>query len=346
VGGKRRVGAAQKGKGIMAKLKAMARRGVIGALVACGALGVVAPAAFANHAEGASVNASCTAVTFSYTDFIPGTATSPTNITEELFLNGTLVNTATYAETGPATFSGTFTTPPVGLTGAATGDKLVAEAYWSGNGNNVHPASNPDVLPTITLACTPLTYTGRAYDVGASVTALGLTATLAPIADTTQIATTATIPLTISPLINVSLPPYVGATAVDVSKQTGGGSSAFNATIAHASATLGTLGVAATTISSTSKTSCIDGALVTDPSTGTTIANLVLNGSSITLPSPIPVDDFILGNATSLISVELNQQYAVPDGTAVNAIVVKVNGGGLVSGTVIVGHSESDVEGC
>jgi hypothetical protein len=176
---------------------------------------------------------------------------------------------------------------------------------------------------------------------------LGIPATVTPILDSGPVSTKATTN-TGNSILSVGSPTgLVGLNTAAWTQVTGGLSSTFGATINSANVNVSTLlGLAATTIASSSKTTCIPSTHGLAETGSTTIQSLTINGNTINLPNPIPPNDFILGNASSPIYVELNRQVPITDGLSVDAIFVHVNVLGIAGATVIVGHSESDLEGC
>jgi hypothetical protein len=304
----------------------------------CGLLAIAAPIASAHNVV--PVVNGCTSVTFNYSDF-PTTGNDAA--TETLTINGVTGPTKTVTWSNSTTFTDTVPFNGAGLNGDSLTDNVTLSSTADGfMGTETH---------TFTLSgCKPaLIYTGRAYDLGVTASLLGGLIKVGPLTliDSNPIKTTATtteggnlLTANLGSLLLSVTGSQTVATGV------GGDGSAANATIEAANS--GTLGIKATAIAASSATSCNESTHALTETGGTTIASLTIGGTNVTIPNPIPANYVVLGipGVTSLV---LNEQLPTADGDGlqVNAIDLKLGPlMNLASAQVIIGHAESDVEGC
>jgi len=193
------------------------------------------------------------------------------------------------------------------------------------------------------------TYTGDADNLSATASVLGaikvpLTTinNIGPIAKTVASNNSNTI-------ITESVPPLgLSGSQLLSSVVTAVGSSTATASTNGLSLGLPVAGAAVIStgeIQASSQTTCTasTGAISSTPSV--TIASLKIGTMTVNIPSPIPKNDKI--SLGALGSVTLNEQTPITDGLAVNAIDIRLlTDEGLGSAQVIIGHAESDVEGC
>jgi len=279
-------------------------------------------------------------VTFNYTDF-PTTGTN--TVTEQLTINGVAQPAKTLTWSNSTTFTDTMPFNGAGLNGKTLTDNVTMSSTADGfMGTETHDF--------VLSGCGPkLVYTGRAYDIGVQASLLGGLIKVGPLTliDSGPIKTTATMTEG-GNLLTANL----GALLLSVTgSQTvatgvGGDGSAANATIEKADS--GVLGVHALAVSASSSTTCNESTHTLTEVGGTTIVGLKIGGTTVTIPNPIPVDYHVLG-IPGVVSLVLNEQSPTPDnaGLQVNAIDLTLGPlGGLTSAHVIIGHAESDVEGC
>jgi hypothetical protein len=227
---------------------------------------------------------------------------------------------------------------PVTLTSPGT---YYWQASYSGDAND-GPSMSTCGSEVETVA--PVTYTGDAYDLYVKAGSLGATTVnqVGPIATMAAESKSHTV-------VNESLPQLglKGQQFVS-SVVTGNDVSTGAASTNGLSLGLPLPGVPEITtgeVKSTSQTSC-DASTGALSSTGsTTITSLKIGTNKVKIPSPIPTNDKI--SLGALGSVTLKEQTPITDGLAVNAIDINLlTKTGLGTVQVIIGHSESDVEGC
>jgi len=304
----------------------------------CGLLAVMAPIASAHNVV--PVLNDCTSITFNYSDF---PTTGNDMATETLTVNGVTGPTKTVTWSNSTTFTDTVPFNGAGLNGDTVTDNVTLSSTADGfMGTETHSF--------VLSGCGPaLIYTGRAYDLGVSASLLGGLIKVGPLTliDSGPIKT----PLTTSEGGNL-LTANLGSLLLSVTgSQTvatgvGGDGSAANATIE--SATSGVLGINATAISASSATSCNESTHTLTETGGTTIVGLKIGGTTVTIPNPIPPNYHVLG-IPGVVSLILNEQLPTADnaGLQVNAIDLVIGPlMNLASAHVIIGHAESDVEGC
>jgi hypothetical protein len=319
------------------------RRLVLVALSTCGALGVLAPAAFA-HTANVAFNG-CTSVTFNYANF----PTTGTNVASEVVkINGTVVKTQT------ATWSGTSTyTDTVDYNGTGdTGNTIVGSTSWTGSESDGASGSGSGTknLSGCAPKPVPLVYTGRAYDASVSAALLGVVSQLVgPVNDTGAVSTTATTNKTTSVVPITGSP--ITASVLNTTQTTGNGSSFFAAQVGEESVSgLSLPSVASSQVTTTSKTTC-NASTGKTSSVGTTdIVYLKIGGTVIVgagglyAPDTTFTPNFTIN--LGLAKVVINEQIPITNGLAVNAVDVTAGIPNLLTTQVIVAHAESDIEGC
>jgi len=303
------------------------------------------------YTPGTGVSGSCGSVTYSYFNFNQGN----NQVTEYLTVGSgpTMTKLFNFNASGviayqpPYTFNASDTWA---ILSGTTGQSVTASATWTAAQALGAVSPVPPPSATFTLSCAPnLVYTGRAYDVGVQASLLGGLVKLGPLTliDSGPIKTTATTTEGGNLLTANLLPLLLSVTASQsVSTGVGGDASTANATIESANS--GILGIAATVVAANSKTSCDASTNTLTESGGTTIASLTIGGTNITIPNPIPANYKVLG-IPGVASLVLNEQLPTPDnaGLQVNAIDLTIGPlANLASAHVIIGHAESDVEGC
>jgi hypothetical protein len=256
---------------------------------------------------------------------------------ETATINGTLVNGCGDGLQGATVVFQDASGPNAGLTKSATTNAagVASISYTSAaTGTDVwfaatnNPAGVIFSSNTASVTWTPaIVYTGRAYDVSATVL------NLKPIVvtDTGNIQTTAATDNKAA-LVNLNGPP-VSASVLPAEVVTGNGSSTATAGVASASiAIAGVPGIAATAVHTSSTTSCAGS------SGSTTIASLTVDGHSIDVSNIAPNTKvpLLVGTLT------LNEQTPVPGGLQVNAIHLSVPG----VADVVIASSRSDIHNC
>ena len=318
--------------------KAKLRRFVLVTSLTCGTLGVLAPAAFAHYAT-ITVN-DCSSVTFNYYEFpATGTNIAPETVT----INGNVVAAPTAQWSGTTTYTQTVPFNGAGDDGAT----LVASTSWTGAESDGVTGSQSLTQGLSGCAPTP-TYTGRAYNVFASANLLGSIALLSPtyVFDTGSISTKSASNDS-DTILSESLPPLgLAGGQLTRSVVTGGGDST-----AHTSVNDLEVGnvdgiplIATGEIESTSQTSCDESTGMINSTGGAIVAYLKIGGYVVAIPPTLTPDTTIPIRGVG--SVTLNEQTPISDGLAVNAIDVRISTLGLITARVIIGHAESDVEGC
>jgi hypothetical protein len=318
-------------------------RPILGRLVAaatlgCGLLAIAAPVASAHNVV--PVLNDCSSVTFNYTDF---PATGNDTATETLTINGVTGPTKTVTWSNSTTNTDTVAFNGAGLNGDTLTDNVTLSSTADGFvGTETHSF--------VLSGCGPaLIYTGRAYDLGVTASLLGGLVKVGPLTliDSGPIKTTATtteggnlLTANLGSLLLSVTGSQTVATGV------GGDGSAANATIE--SATSGTLGITAKVIAANSATSCNEATHTLTETGGTTITSLKIGTTTVAIPNPIPPNYVVLG-IPMVTSLVLNEQLPTADGDGlqVNAIDLKLGPLlNLATAQVIIGHAESDVEGC
>jgi hypothetical protein len=309
------------------------------------AMGVLAPAAFANHVDKVTANG-CSSLTYSFVDF---NSSGTNQVTMNVYkADGAGNPTSPAIASADPTFNGPDLQYTIPINGT-NGESVIAEADWNSNGNSgSYNESSP--FTTITLSCpppvNPLTYTGRAYDVFAKASLLGTLALLSPtyVLDTGNVSTPSTSNDTATTLTE-SLP-ALGLAGGQLERGVVTGGDASVATAGVNALQVGNVdGIPLITtgeVQSSSTTSCSNGKL--SESGSTNIVSLTIGATKIKIPDPVPVDDTI--TIPGVGSVELNEQIPITDGLAVNAIDIRLNTLGLITAQVIIAHSESDLENC
>jgi len=286
-------------------------------------------------------------VTFNYKDFGANIAVTAH---ETLTDNGTLVASKTFMFTPPVsndTHSDTLAFPA----SVKNGDKLVAKTVITRSG---FPTSTV-ISPTYTVTGCPVLYTGDAYNLRASATLLG-SVVLSPLT-INEIGPVSTMSA-VSPsntIVSESLP-ALGLNGAQVVSSVTTGSNVSTATTSVNGLTvlglpLGAPGITNGLIQDSSKTTCNASTNTLSTAGATNIASLTIGttvvvGPGGSIPSgPIPKNTTI--PLPGIGSVILNEQVPITDGLVVNAIDVKLTPlAGLGAVNVVIGHAESDVEGC
>jgi hypothetical protein len=283
----------------------------------------------------------CTSVTFTYTSF-PTTGTNTSN--ESVTVNGVTT-------TKTITWTGTTYTDTIPFNGAGdNGKTLSAAASFNSTADGFSNIAYPSPFTPTLSGCGPaLIYTGRAYDLGVSASLLGGLIHVGPLTliDSGPIKTAATTTEG-GNLLTANLGSLLLSVTGSqmVSTGVGGDGSAANATIEKADS--GLLGVHAVAVSAGSMTSCDESTHTLTETGGTTIVGLKIGATTVVIPSPLPPNYKVLG-IPGVVSLVLNEQLPTADnaGLQVNAIDLKLGPlGGVASAHVIIGHAESDVEGC
>jgi len=300
----------------------------------CGVFAAWAPIASAHSAVVITFN-DCTSVTYTYSGFQASQYHSHSSL-ETLTLNGKQVASKTF------TFSGSSAVDTVTYTGGTNGATLVASATIEG----------VTTTATDTLSGCPVTYTGDAYNVRASASLLGIVV-LSPLT-INEVGPVSTMAATDTPktIVTETLGAPLNVNGAQLVSHVVTGSDVSTASTSVNSLTLNPLSAAlisTSEIQSSSQTTCSNGV---DSSTGSTniasltIGNTVVVGPGGLVPSgPIPKNTSI--SLGALGSVILNEQTPITDGLSVNAIDISLlTNLGLGSVNVIIGHAESDVEGC
>ena len=314
------------GRGILGG--SMARRFALLTTLGCGLLAVGVPVASARTAA-VSFNG-CTSATFTYTDF---GANNPITVQETVTKGATTVATKSFSFTPAA--AGDTQTDTVPLPGLTNGEVLVGKATITSGGSGSYTS------PAHTVTGCAVTYTGRAFDLYAAANVLGLTLAPTYINDSGSLASPNPINES-NTVLTATIGSLVNAGVASQSVTASSDASMASATITGAAVSALSLGLNATAVASASLTTCNASTNAITTSGSTTITNLVINGASITLPNPIPVD-YMPVNLGLLGTVTLNEQIKTASGLVVNAIDIKLLGGAV---QVIIGSSESDVEGC
>jgi hypothetical protein len=316
--------------------------------LACTSLAIAASAASAATASASLTG--CASVTFSYHDF--GAGQSVTAM-ETVTVNGTTVVSKTVHFTQAT--SGATTTDTVAVPSPANGKTVVAKTTYTVSPDG---SSGSVTSPLGIITACPVTYTGKAYNLGASASLAGITVLspltinqVGPVATTSAVSPSSTI-------LNESLPALGLTGAQLVSSVTTGGDVSTAATSVNSLSVLGLpLGAPAITngvISSTSTTKCdvATATLSPSPSGTTNIASLTIGTTDVVGTGPgalVPAGPIAPNTVVSLGplgSVILNEQIPITDGLEVNAVDVKLSPLMLASVNVISGQSDSDIEGC
>jgi hypothetical protein len=304
----------------------------------CGVLAITAAVASAHNVV--PVLNDCTSVTFNYTDF---PATGNDTATETLTINGVQGPTKTVTWSNSTTNTDTVAFNGAGLNGDTLSDDVTLTSTADGFMGTEHH----DFLLS---GCKPaLIYTGRAYDLGVQASLLGGLIKVGPLTliDSNPIKTTATTSEG-GNLLTANLGSLLLSVTGSQAVATGVGGDASAAYAAIENADSGLLGVHATTIAANSMTTCNESTHTLTELGGTTIVSLKIGTVSVVIPNPIPVNYHVLG-IPGVVSLVLNEQLPTPDnaGLQVNAIDLTLGPlGMLASAHVIIGHAESDVEGC
>lgn len=308
----------------------------------CGAFAVGAPIASA-HSVSIAFN-DCTSVTFAYHDFGQG---NPYTAHETVSDNGKVVASKTFSFTPPLPQD--TQTDTINLPGLKNGDSLVATTMYSG------PYGSGTVTASHVVTGCPVTYTGDAYNLRASAKLLG-NVTLSPLT-INEVGPVSTMSA-VSPshtILSESFPPLGLNGAQLVSSITTGNNTSTANTSVNSLSVLGlpqgAPGITTSAVQSSSKTVCNASTNQTSSTGSTNIASLTIGNTVVVGPGgavpsgPIPANTTIpLGPVGSVI---LNEQTPITGGLAVNAIHVKLlTDLGLGTVDVVIGHAESDVEGC
>ena len=316
------------------------RRLALSVVVGCGFFAVWAPIASAAGTVNITFN-DCTSVTFTYSGYQASPFHSHTAV-ETLTLHGRQVASKTF------TFNTSSAMDTLPFSGGMNGQTLVATATVDGG----TPVTASDVL----TGC-PVTYTGDAYNLRASAKLLGAVV-LSPLT-INEVGPVSTMSATSpsSTVLSESLP-ALGLTGAQLvsSVTTGNDVSTANTSVNNLSVLglpMGAPGIVTSEIQSSSQTTC-NTSTNTNSSTGSTnIAYLAIGSTVVVGPGPgaiipsgpIPKNTTIpLGPIGSVV---LNEQTPIPGGLAVNAVDIRLlTDLGLGTVNVIIGHAESDVEGC
>jgi len=310
------------------------RRFALVLALGCGVVAVGAPVASA-HSALATLN-DCSSVTFSYINF-PATGTD--KATEKITINGVTTTTV-------ATWSNSSThSDTVDFNGTGDNGKTITTNEVMTSSADGFVGNGPKQTFTLSGCALPLVYTGDAYN----LELFGLLP-LGPINQVGPVSTTAATNPPPSIILNESIPALVSLVGAQLESNVVTGSGSSTATTSVNSLSLNPLGIAAIStgeIQSSSQTTCSAGAITTSGST--TIASLTIAGMNITIPSPLPANTSI--GIPGVGTVTLNEQAPVivggkKVGLTVNAIDINITLLGLVHEQIIIGHAESDVEGC
>jgi uncharacterized repeat protein (TIGR01451 family) len=227
--------------------------------------------------------------------------------------------------------------------GDASGATISNTGFWSGPGCT--PKAPLTSCPTnkVTTKVSAILLTGRAYGLSATASLLGSPVLdIVPVPDTGAVATS--LPGTVAPACVANIMGLVNAGVVCSDVVTTDFPDASTAASSVANVGIGLNPIPAIdldAVSSTSTTTCAG-------STGSTTIAYLAVGTDVIIGAPTQVSPNTVINVAG-ITITLNEQIAItgPDhGLTVNAVDVEINEPGIVTASVIVASSSSDIEGC